>query len=328
MFVLTVVVSVAGLNTASAQESRSIVPSPRTVAIEPVDPMTKAPKQAFCIGMNAIDMKLTNNTGYRQYVTVVNRDTNGVERSLFNGWLESGTQYLSKLMQRQFELTGPAGTELLRVDINQYGKVTPGQWVSLYVQNCGGPGPIPGGYAQVWASVQPYAIEQGKKGTVILQTSVTSQANMRYYVEILNSWGQLWKRLPINKMPYDYYQIVLPVGTTTKPAVLTYTVKLWLESGYGEPRNVGVTYFSFRVITPGSTVAPYQSGYPTPYDSWYSDSSYGQPENAWPPMMDAYGSSGMYSEMPYSPETSYGMPSYGTLPYSNQSVPRTERAIE
>lgn len=166
---------------------------------------------------------------------------------------------------------------MLRVDINEYGQVVPGQWVSFYVQDCGGTGQgqwppegqwppggqWPGQYAQIWAQVSPYAIEQGKKGTITLQASVGSYQAAMYSFEILNSWGQLWKRIAISKAPYERYQISLPVGANTKPGVLTYTVNLWLESGRGgERRKVASTRFSFRVITAGSAQSQYAPGYP------------------------------------------------------------------
>ena len=103
---------------------------------------------------------------------------------------------------------------MLRVDSGDFGRTTPGSWVSFYVQNCGGYPPGGGGYGQafVWARIYPYAIPQGGKGTITLQTTVQSQTNMTYYFEILNSWDQLWKRLPVSKRPYEQYQVILPVG--------------------------------------------------------------------------------------------------------------------
>jgi len=184
-----------------------------------------------------------------------------------------------------------------------YGQSFQNRWVSFYVQNCGAPGPWPpspgpwpGNYA-LWARAYPYAIEQGKKGTVLLQTSVGAQTNMTYYFEILNSWNQLWKRLPVSKGPYERYQVTLPVGSATKPGRLTYTVNLWLESGFGGQRQkVASTQFSFEVVTPGSmppTYPPYYQGYP----------GY--------PGMSPYGSAPYYGTTP-----AYGMPSYsGGSPY-------------
>jgi hypothetical protein len=314
--VVTLMVIVVSVNQAFAQQTRSIVPSPRDIQVEPVDPATKMPQNSFCIGANTIDVKLTNNSGYRKYVTVLNRDTSGMERTLYAGWLESGIQYLSILMRTQLELTGPAGTEMVRVDVNDYGQPTPGNWVTFYVRDCGGGTypPGPGGYAQLWAQIYPYAIEQGKNGIITLQTNVESQPNVTYYFEILNSWGQLWKRLPVSKRAYEPYTITLAAGATTKPGMLTYTVNLWQESGFGGRKKVATTYFSFRVITPGSAPTPYDPGYswpPTydPYGSGYPGmSGFGMPG------MESYGGN-PYSGMPYGSMQPYTMPQYGTTPY-------------
>jgi hypothetical protein len=311
---VTVAVVMLSTNWVAAQETRSIVPYPRDVVVEAVDPVSKAVMRSYCIGPNAIDIKLTNNSGYRKYVYVINRDTRGVERTLYRGWLESGTQYLSTLLGTQFELSGPEGTEMVRVDVSEYGRIVTGNQVSFYVRNCGGTGPGPGpgpgpwpGHAQVWARVYPYAIEQGKKGTITLQTTVESRQNMVYYFEILNSWGQLWKRIPVSKRPYERYQITLPVGKSTKTGMLTYTVKLWLESGFqGERRNVATTRLSFRVVTPGSAPSQYESGYP-------SYPGYPGYQQGWTP----------YSGTPYSgtPYSEIQQPYYGTSPYSYGTTP-------
>jgi hypothetical protein len=146
---------------AFAQDTRAIVPYPRDIMmVEVIDPMTKAPKNVFCIGVNAIDVKLTNNSGSRQYVSVVNRDTSGKEQALYTGWLESGVAYLSSLIRAQLEVTGPAGVEMIRVDSNAGGQVMPGRWVQFYVQDCGGQFPPGGGYGQAYvqAQIYPYAI--------------------------------------------------------------------------------------------------------------------------------------------------------------------------
>jgi len=302
-----IVVMVAPSLRVSAQDTRSIVPYPRDITIETVDPETKMPRSSFCIGMNTLDVKLTNNTGSRRSVYVVNRDTRGIERTLYSGWLEAGQHYLSTLIQARLEVTGPAGTEALRVDINDYGRVTPGNWMTFYVQDCGGYPPPGGGYgsAYLWAQIYPYAIPQGEKGTITLQTNVESRSGAMYYFEILNSYGQFWKRLPVSKRPYEQYQVSLSVGSTTKPAMLTYTVNLWLETQTGGQRQkVGTTHFSFRVITPGSNPMPYDTGYPT-----YPGMPYA-PGSAWTPGWTPYG-----GVMPYS---SYqGMPY--TMPYGSQS---------
>jgi hypothetical protein len=301
ILILTVAVVVFPVNRTAAQESRSIIPYPRGVEIETIDPMTRMPRSTFCIGMNTIDIKLTNNSGYRKYISVINRDTRGVERTLYSGWLESGMHYLSMLMRTQLALTGPAGTEMVRVDANEYGQTAPGNWVSFYVQDCGG-WPPGGGYGsvQLRAWVYPYAIQQGQKGTITLQTSAESRPNMTYYIEILNSWGQLWKRIAVTRRPHERYQVTLPVGNTTKPGMLTYTAKLWLESGFsGQRNNVATTQFSFRVVTQGSTPPPYNPGYPgyPDYPGWlpYNADPYGTPY--------------------YGTNPSYGMPSYGMSPY-------------
>ncbi len=303
LLTLILAVVVVPVDRAAAQANRSIVPFPRDVGIETIDPTTRTPRSSFCVGVNTIDIKLTNNSEYRQYVSVVNRDASRTERTLYSGWLEPGAHYLSSLLRRQLELPA-AGTEMVRVDVDQYGRLIPGNWVSFYVQDCGGPrpGPWPGpGYAQVWARISPYAIEQGKRGRITLQTSVGSQYNARYYFEILNSWRQLWKRIPVSKRPYERYQIILPVGKTTKPGMLTYTVNLWWESGTGgQRRNVATTQFSFRIVTQGSTPTPYAPGYPgyPEYPGWSPDS--GAP---------------YYGKPYYGTEPSYGRPSYGMSPY-------------
>jgi hypothetical protein len=325
ILVLTIALIGDPVNRVFAQDARSIVPQPRDrITLETVDPATKMPKNSFCIGTNAIDARLINNSGYRSYVHVINRDTRGMERTLYSGWLEPGSHYLSTLMQTQLELVGPPGVEMLRVDSGDFGRAMPGSWVSFYVQNCGGY-PPGGGYGQafVWARIYPYAIPQGGKGTITLQTTVQSRSDMMYYFEIMNSWDQLWKRLPVSKRPYEQYQVTLPVGTKTKLGMLTYTVKLWLESGFaGERRNVATTQFSFQVVTPGSEPTPYDPGYPgypgpSPYDPGYS----------WPPGWDPYGGS------PYSPGTPY-IPPYSGYPYGSgyqsgyQMGTQGERSIE
>jgi len=267
VFVLAMTV-VATLGTrVLAQDARSIVQQPRDVQIEVVDPETKLSRSSFCTGVNMIDVKVTNNTGDRRYVSIINRDTKGAERTLYSGWLETGTLFLSTIL-KGLELTGPAGTESLRVDVVDYGKVTTGAWMTFFVQDFGGtypPGggyPQPGGMVALAAQISPYALAQGSKGTITLQTSAESRPNMTYYFEIMNSWGQFWKRLSINKRPFAPYTVTLPVGTTTKPGFLTYTVNVWLENGPdGKRQKVATTTFSFQVVTPGSATTPYQPGY-------------------------------------------------------------------
>ncbi|GAK54414.1 hypothetical protein U14_05699 [Candidatus Moduliflexus flocculans] len=261
--VLLVVVSVMPMNRAAAQDSRAIVPSPRgSVTLEAIDPATGMAKNAFCTGANAIDVRVTNNSGYAQFVSVLNRDTKGVQRTLFNGQLQTGVSYLSRLLGMQLMLSGPAGTEVIWLTTNM-GQGSDNM-VSYYVQDCGGttfpPNPWPG-YAQVWAQVSPNMIEQGRKGTITVQTSVGAQMGAVYYLEILNSWGQLWKRIPVTKAPYDYYQVTLPVGTKTKPGMLTYTVHVAMESGFGgQAQRIGTTQFAFQVVRPGM-MAPYNPEY-------------------------------------------------------------------
>lgn len=294
---------VVSLNDAHAQAPRSIVPYPRDVMVETVDAFTKAPKNAFCIGVNAIDVKLTN-SGYRRYVSVINRDTRGMERTLYVGWIEAGASYLSQLINAQLDVTGPAGTEMLRADTSDGNQNTPGRWVSFYVQNCGGgpyppypPYPPPYEQASVWASVYPNAIPQGGKGVITLQTTVESGANGTYYFEISNSWNQLWKRFPVSKRPYEQYWVTLPVGKTTKLGALTYSVKVWLESGVvGDRREVAATSFSFYVVAPGSVVTPYA---PQDYSGYQNYPA--SPEAGWYP--------------PYNGAPSYGMPDAGGMPY-------------
>jgi hypothetical protein len=300
-----------------------------------VDAETKMPRSSFCIGVNTIDVRLTNNSEYKQYVYVVNRDTRGTERTLYSGWLEAGQHYLSALIHAQLEVTGPAGMEALRVDIGEYGRITPGTWMTFYVQDCGGYPPPGGGYghAFIWARIYPYAIPQGGKGTITLQTTVGAQANMTYYLEILNSYDQLWKRIPVTKSPYEQYQITLPVGEATPPQMLVYTVNLWFDSGYGEPQKVATTKFSFRVVTPGSTPPPYEPSYPGPgypgpgYPGpGYPGPGYPYtPGYGWPPTTGDPYSGGM----PYSPTSPYITPLYGTYQYSSQYIGGpSERSVE
>jgi hypothetical protein len=222
-------------------------------------------KSSFCTGPNTIDVKISNGSGYGQFVSIINRDTRGVERTLFSGQLPTGTSYLSRLLGTQLALTGPAGTETLRVVTN--GSSSTSDQVSYYVQECGGSGSGGGwpgyGYAQVWAQVAPYAIEQGKKGMIYLQASVGAQSHVTYYFEILNSWGQLWKRIPITKQPHERYQVTLPVGAKTKTGRLTYTVNILMEPAFGgQSQKIGSSRFSFMVVTPGSGQSPYHPGYP------------------------------------------------------------------
>jgi len=288
-----------------AQETRSIVPYPRDITVEAVDPETKMPRSSFCIGLNTLDVKLTNNTGYRRYVYLVNRDTTGTERTLYSGWLETGQHYLSTLIQSQLKVTGPAGTEALRVDVGDYGQVTTGVWMTFYVQDCGGYPPPGGGYGYIWARIYPYAIAQGQKGTITLQTSIGQQGNATYYFEILNSYGQLWKRIPLSKQPYESYQVTLTVGKTTKPALLTYTVNLWVEAGFGgERQKVATTNFSFRVVTPGTSSSPYEQ----PWNPGQQGNPYA-PGYSWPPTSNPYGGT-----MPYPGTYDQGLP-YTTVPY-------------
>ncbi|PIE35043.1 hypothetical protein CSA56_05815 [candidate division KSB3 bacterium] len=312
---LTLVLILFSGGHADAQSTRSIVPSPR-ITIETIDPATGMAKRSFCTGTNAIDVKISNGSGYGQYVSIINRDTRGVERTLFSGQLQTGTSYLSRLLGTQLALTGPAGIETLQVAIN--GSTDTSSQISYYVQECGSSNPggswpdygYPG-YAQVWAQVVPYAIEQGKKGMIYLQASVGAQSYATYYFEILNSWGQLWKRIPITKQPYERYLVTLPVGTKTKPGRLTYTVNILMEPVFGgQSQKIGSSRFSFMVVTPGSGQAPYHPGYPgypAPYQDYqgYSGvmpygidpyagmgtSGYGMPQSSMP---SPYGSSSYY----------------------------------
>ncbi len=331
LFALTIAV-ISPVAPALAQDARSIVPYPRDqVLVETVDPESKLSRSSFCIGVNSIDVRLTNNSESRKFVYVVNRDTKGTEQLLYRGLLEPGQHYLSALMQAQLEVTGPAGTESLRVDVQEYGRITTGTWMTFYVQDCGWNPPGGGGQALIWAQIYPFALPQGGKGTITVQTSVGVQGNMTYYFEILNSYDQLWKRVPVSKRPYEPYRITLPVGENTKPQMLTYTVNLWIESGYGgERQKVATNKFSFRVVTPGTSLTPYDQGYPgnTGYPGYptypgYSgsySSGYSLPPTTWNPY-----SSGMpYSSSPYT------TPTYGSSPYGTQyNVGGTsERSIE
>ncbi len=182
---------------AAAQETRSIVQYPRgDVAVEAVHPVTKVPMRSFCIGPNAIDVKLTNNSNYRKYVSVVNRDTRGMEQVLYRGWLEVGTQYLSALMRMQLELTGPAGMEMLRVDINEYGQVVRKLGFilcsGLRVRDNGRRSPKWPPQVHLWAILMRLS---KVKGTICKPAS----GHIRDVFEILNSWGNSW-----------LYQISLP----------------------------------------------------------------------------------------------------------------------
>ena len=324
---LLAALSLMPMNPAAAQDSRAIVQAPReSVTAETIEPSTGMPKNSFCTGVNAIDVRLTNNTGYGQFVSVVNRDTRGVQRTLFNGQLQTGVSYLSRLLGMQLALNGPAGTESIWLTTNM------GQgaenMVSYYVQDCGGTtypqqNPWQQQYAQVWAQVSPNMIEQGRKGTITVQTSVGSEMGAVYYLEILNSWGQLWKRLPVTKAPYDYYQVTLPVGTKTKPGFLTYTVHVTVESGFGgQSQRIGTTQFTFQIVRPG-TIPPVMA----PYNSDYQ----GQ---MMPPTWTPYGvnpSSGAVSDgatfshpsfvvPPYTPYSSYGLDSRGSGAMKERSI--------
>jgi len=340
LFALTIAV-IGPVDPILAQNARSIVPSPRDdVLIETVDPESKLPRSSFCIGINSIDVRLTNNSENRQFVYVVNRDTRGTEQLLYRGVIDPGQHYLSALMQAQLEVTGPAGTESLRVDVQNYGHITTGPWMTFYVQDCGWSPPPGGGggggYGQplIWAQIYPYALPQGGKGMITVQTSVGAQTNMTYYFDILNSYDQLWKRIPVSKSPYEQYRISLPVGTNTKPQRLTYTVNLWLESGYGgERQQVATTKFSFQVVTPGTSSTPYDQGYPgnTGYPGYpgyptYPGNSGGYPSGySWPSTIwDPYSGGMPYSSSPYT------TPTYGSSPYGIQygAGGTAERSIE
>lgn len=299
-----------------AQTDYRIIPSPR-LTLEVIDPSTGMAKDSFCIGAGSIDVKLSNNSGYAQYVTVVNRDTRGVERRLYAGQVQNGVSYLSRLLGTQLSLTGPAGTETLRLEGNDSQWQGAANQVSYYVRNCGGQGTQPPGqgYAQVMAQVRPYAIEQGKKATIILQASVGYQQNGAYYFEILNSWGQLWKRIPVTKQPFAPYQVTLPVGTKTKPGMLTYTVNLLSDSSYGGEQKIGTARVSFRVITAGSAQAPYNPGYPgyPTYPSYpthpgYVEVPYGSPQG----YPQGYGMPQSYQAPMYSPYSGYGVSPMGS----------------
>lgn len=336
--VLMVVLVVNPLQRVAAQDTRALTPYPRDIQIETVDPETKMPRSAFCIGMNTLEVKLTNNTGARQYVYVVNRDSSGIARTLYRGWLEGGSAYLSTLMQSRLGLSGPAGTEALRVDIGSYNNVTPGSWMTFYVQDCGSGYPPNGGgigSAYIWAQIYPYAIQQGGKGTITLQTSVDGMQMGGYYIDILNSYSQLWKRLPVTKRAYEQYQVTLPVGRTTKPAMLTYTVNLYAQgnlSGNGQPQRIATTYFSFRVVKPGS-VMPYDPGYTNPGYDGMPNMPYSSGYSGFYTQNDPYGTYGVpYQGMQYGQQyMPYTMPYGGTTPYdSNYNVgsSSTERSID
>lgn len=325
VLVVALAVTVFPFTRAEAQDNRRIIPAPREIQIESVDPVTKAPRSSFCIGFNTIDLRVTNNSEYRRSIYVINRDTRGRERTLYAGWLDPGSYYLSTLMRTQFELVGPAGTEAVRVSSNEYGQQMQGRWVTYYVQDCGGYPPDGGGAGMLWAQIYPNVIAQGSRATITLQTNVESRPNQIYYFEILNSWGQLWKRLPVSRRPYDQYQVLLPVGTRTRPGYLTYTVNLWQESNYaGGRRKIATTQFSFQVVTPGSAVTPYQPDYQgywgTPYGSGYPESQ------GWNP----YGGNAYSGSSYYSPLGSYMLPSLGGYSSGSgyQMQGQGERAIE
>jgi hypothetical protein len=340
LVLVAVIIAVIGpIAPVQAQEARSIVPYPRDqVLIETVDPESKLPRSSFCIGVNTIDVRLTNNSAQRQFVHVVNRDTRGAEQLLFRGWIAPGQNYLSALMQAQLEVTGPAGMESLRVDVqNSFGQIIPGAWMTFYVQDCGWYPPGGGGHGQalIWAQIAPYALPQGGRGTITVQTSVGAQPNLSYYFEILNSYDKLWRRVPVTKRAYEPYQLTLPVGTTTRPQTLTYTVNLWLESGYGGGRQrVATTKFSFQVVKPGTSATLYDqgypgspSGYPTApmYPTFPQTGTYGS-GYAWPPTTwDPYSGGMPYSSSPYM-MPSYGISPYG-MPYSQRGL-SSERSIE
>lgn len=104
-----------------------------SIALTTIDPRTERDNNSFCIG-DPIDVKLTNSCGEMKSVSVINRDTRGSEYRLYSGSLEPGTSSLSLLKNTSFTVEGPAGTEIIRVDVNESG--VQGEQISFEVRDC------------------------------------------------------------------------------------------------------------------------------------------------------------------------------------------------
>jgi hypothetical protein len=228
-------------------EYRKLVPQPRVrISIETVDYYTKYPKTSFCIGRDRIDIRLTNRGDYSQYIYLMNRDTRGVTRTLYSGRLNPGTYYLSDLMDVMFEVEGPPGTESLWVNVDGDSSYGYAHRVRFRVLDCDDR-PYPD---DLWISayVTPWSIPQGGSGVITIRTNASSRPSVRYYFEIYNSWGHLWRRVEAWKRSPGVYELDLVVDRETPPGVLTYTVKLWSETRYGYRRLEATNQFTFRVV--------------------------------------------------------------------------------
>jgi hypothetical protein len=226
--------------------SRRIIYDPR-ITLTTVDYHTKAPRSTFCIGRNQIDIRLTNYGDYSRHVNLINRDTRGITRTLYNGRLGPGTHYLSDLLDATFDVQGPAGTEYVWIDTD--GDYDPdydsrARFRVIYCEDPEDPRDF-----WITASVNPRSIPQGGRGIITVKTNASSQYSRRYYFEIYNSWGHrihkvdAWKRSP------GTYDLDLFVDHDTAPGILTYTAKLWSKDRYGRQRLVASRRFTFRVVS-------------------------------------------------------------------------------
>lgn len=250
-FFIMILASLGGLGSfveeVQGQPRREIVPYPR-ITLETVDYYTKSPRTTFCIGSNQIDVRLTNHTNESRYINLVNRDTRGVTKTLYAGRLNPGTHYLSNLMDSTFDIQGPPGVESIRLEVDRDYESGYSRWINFNIRYCGDPGE-PGGGLWITASVNPWSIPQGESGVITIKTNASSRGSIRYYFEIYNSWGHLWKQVEARKRAPATYDLKLVVDYNTPPGTLTYSVKLWSETGYGQRRLEASKTFSFRVVS-------------------------------------------------------------------------------
>jgi len=232
---------------ARGQERWRIIPYPR-ITVETVDYYTKAPRTSFCLGRNQIDIRLSNNSYESYYVHLINRDTREVTRTLYRGWLGPGTHYLSDLTGSTFDIQGPPGVESIRLDLDRDSGLEDGRWVRFTTRYCDRPEDP--GHLWITASISPRVIPQGGSGLITIRTNASSRSSVRYYLEIYNSWGNLWRRVEAWKRAPGTYDLELVVGRETPPGALTYTVELWSETpGYRHRRLEARSSFTFRVAS-------------------------------------------------------------------------------
>lgn len=250
-FLITILLSLWSLGSstgeAQGQQRREIVPYPR-ITVETVDYYTKSPRTSFCIGTSQIDIRLTNYTNESRYISLINRDTRGVSRTLYRGYLNPGTYYLSDLIDATFDIQGPPGEESIRLDVDRKYESEYSRWINFRVRYCDSQDD-PGGRFWVKVSVNPWSIPQGGSGIVTVKTNASSKDSTRYYLEIYNSWNHLWRRIEAWKRPPGTYDLELAVSRSTPPGTLTYTVKLWSETRYGQRRLEASKTFTFRVVS-------------------------------------------------------------------------------